>query len=102
MRTIKIELTIEVPSNYKIDEGMTDFAQVCDLLDEMEDRYSNVGLIEGRIIGEQNDGKEGEEEHWKPSEEQMCNLKKAYESYDFCDGERPALESLYNDLQKLL
>ena len=57
MRTIKVGLTIEVPSNYKIDEGMTDFAQLCELLDEMEDRYSNVGLIDGRIIGEQNDGK---------------------------------------------
>ena len=57
MRTIKVELTIEVPSNYKIDKGMTDFAQVCELLDEMEDRYSNVGLIDGRIRGEQNDGK---------------------------------------------
>lgn len=57
MRTIKIELTVEVPLNYKIDEGMTDFAQVCDLLEEMNDRYSNVGLIDGRIIGEQNDGK---------------------------------------------
>lgn len=57
MRTIKVELTIEVPSNYKIDEALTDFGQVCDLLDEMNDRYSNVGLIDGRIIGEQNDGK---------------------------------------------
>jgi hypothetical protein len=57
MRTIKVELTIEVSSNYKIDEGETPFAQVCDLLDEMEDRYSNVGLIDGKIIGEQNDGK---------------------------------------------
>lgn len=57
MRTIKVELTIDVPSNYKIDDGMTDFAQVCDLLDEMNDRYSNVGLIDARIIGEQNDGK---------------------------------------------
>lgn len=52
MRTIKIELTIEVPSDYKIDEGLTDFGQVCDLLDEMNDRYSNVGLIDGRIVGE--------------------------------------------------
>lgn len=57
MRTIKVELTIEVPSDYKIDEGLTDFAQVCELLDEMNDRYSSVGLIDGRIIGEQNDGK---------------------------------------------
>lgn len=57
MRTIKVELTLHVPSNYKIDEGMTDFAQVCDLLDEMDDRYSSVGLIDGKIIGEQNDGK---------------------------------------------
>lgn len=57
MRTIKVELTIEVPSDYKIDEELTDFGQVCDLLDEMNDRYSNVGLIDGRIIGEQNDGK---------------------------------------------
>ena len=38
---------------------------------------------------------------WKPSEEQMDALKEAYESYDFCDGERSALESLYNDLKKL-
>ncbi len=57
MRTIKVQLTIEVPANYKIDEGMTDFSQVCELLDEMNDRYSNIGLIDGRIIGEQNDGK---------------------------------------------
>ena len=57
MRTIKVELTIEVPANYKIDAGMTNFAQVCDLLDEMNDRYSSVGLIDGKIIGEQNDGK---------------------------------------------
>lgn len=57
MRTIKVELTIEVPSNYKIDAGMTDFAQVCELLDEMNERYSSVGLIDGKIIGEQNDGK---------------------------------------------
>jgi hypothetical protein len=41
-------------------------------------------------------------ENWKPSEEQMCYLKKVYESYDFCDGERDALESLYNDLNKLM
>ena len=39
--------------------------------------------------------------HWKPSEEQMDYLKKVYESYDFCDGERSALESLYDDLKKL-
>lgn len=57
MRTIKVELTIEVPSNYKTDKGMTDFAQVCELLDEMNDRHSSVGLIDGKIIGEQNDGK---------------------------------------------
>lgn len=38
---------------------------------------------------------------WKPSEEQMIYLKKVYESYDFCDGERCALESLYNDLKEL-
>jgi len=57
MRTIKVELTIEVPADYKTDAGMTDFAQVCELLDEMEDRYSSVELIDGRIIGEQNDGK---------------------------------------------
>lgn len=38
---------------------------------------------------------------WKPSEEQMEYLKKVYESYYACDGERSALESLYNDLQKL-
>ena len=38
---------------------------------------------------------------WKPSEEQMNYLKKVYESYYFCDGERSALESLYNDLKKL-
>ena len=46
--------------------------------------------------------KDGERSHWKPSEEQMCYLKKVYESYDFCDGERDALESLYNDLLKKL
>ena len=57
MRTIKVELIIEVPSEYKIDEGMTDFAQVCELLDGMENRYSNIGLIDGRIIGEQNNEK---------------------------------------------
>ena len=57
MRTINVELTIEVPSDYKIDEGLTDIGQVNELLDEMENRYSNVGLIDGRIIGEQNDGK---------------------------------------------
>ena len=39
---------------------------------------------------------------WKPSKEQMRYLKKVYESYDFCDGERDALESIYNDLKKLL
>ena len=39
---------------------------------------------------------------WKPSKEQMRYLKKVYESYYFCDGERTALESLYNDLEKLL
>ncbi len=39
---------------------------------------------------------------WKPSKEQMCYLKKVYESYDFCDGERDALKSLYNDLLKKL
>ena len=38
---------------------------------------------------------------WKPSEEQMRYLKKVYESYYFCDRERTALESLYNDLEKL-
>ena len=39
---------------------------------------------------------------WKPSEEQMRYLKKVYESYDFCDGERNALESLYEQLEKLM
>lgn len=39
--------------------------------------------------------------HWKPSEEQMNYLKKVYESYSVCEGERWALESLYNDLSKL-
>lgn len=57
MRTIKVELTIEVPSDHKIDECLTDFAQVCELLDGMENRYSNIGIVDGRIIGEQNDGK---------------------------------------------
>lgn len=47
-------------------------------------------------------GVEWKEKRWKPSEEQMCYLKKVYESYDFCDGERDALESLYNDLKKLM
>jgi hypothetical protein len=42
-----------------------------------------------------------QEPHWKPSKEQMRYLKKVYESYDFCDGERDALESLHNDLIKL-
>lgn len=83
MRTIKLELTVEVPSNYKIDEGMTDFAQVCDLLDEMEDRYSNVGLIEGRIIGEQNDGKE--EEHRKPINEEKYDGNMDKECIKLCD-----------------
>lgn len=40
--------------------------------------------------------------HWKPSEEQLRYLKKVYESYDFCDGERNALESLYEQLEKLM
>jgi hypothetical protein len=31
----------------------------------------------------------------------MGALKEAYESYDFCDGERDALKSLYNYLKKL-
>lgn len=57
MRTIKVELTLKIPSDYKIDDDMTDFGQVCDLLGEMNDRYSSVGLIDGKIIGEQNDGK---------------------------------------------
>lgn len=57
MRTIKVELTIEVPSNHKIDEGVSDFAQIRELLDGMENRYSNIGLVDGRIIGEQNNGK---------------------------------------------
>lgn len=70
MRTITVELTIEVPSNYKIDEGLTNFAQVCELLDEMDNRYSSVGLIDGRIIGEQNDGKECEQ------------LKAKYDTYE--------------------
>ena len=39
---------------------------------------------------------------WKPSEEQMHYLKKVYDSYDFCDGERSALESLYEQLEKLM
>lgn len=38
---------------------------------------------------------------WRPSEEQMSALKEAYESYDFCDGERNALESLYEQLKQL-
>ena len=100
MRTIKVELTIEVPSNYKIDEGMTDFAQVCDLLDEMEDRYSNVGLIDGRIIGGQNEGvvlETEDEPHWKPSEEQMSFLWSIYQGGE----EQEPLRELIEQLKKL-
>ena len=57
MRTIKIELTIGVPSNYKVDKCKTQLAQINDLLDCLEDRYSDVWLVCGEIIGEQNDGK---------------------------------------------
>ena len=39
--------------------------------------------------------------HWKPSKEQMVYLKDAINKYDFCDGERDGLESLYEQLQKL-
>ena len=58
MRTIEVKLTIEVPQNYKLDEGWSEFEQVNGILDDLENRYSSVGLIDGRIIGEQNDGKE--------------------------------------------
>ena len=148
MRTIKVELTIEVPSNYKIDEGMTDFAQVTELLDAMENRYSNVGLIDGRIIGEQkmernervkaadkyasrytneNDARvaraafmsgcefeaqgdivkgvvlETEEEHWKPSENQMSMLLAVVNDPNNAGSASCyiSLKSLYNDLKKL-
>jgi hypothetical protein len=52
MRTIEVKLTIEVPQNYKLDEGWSEFEQVNGILDDLENRYSSVGLIDGRIIGE--------------------------------------------------
>lgn len=41
------------------------------------------------------------EAHWKPSEEQMAVLKNAIHFYGKTIG-KEVLESLYNDLQKLL
>ena len=46
MRTIKVELTIVVPDNYPINFS------VDDLLYDMEDMYSDVSFVEGRIIGQ--------------------------------------------------
>ena len=46
------------PCSYKLDKGNSKSEQVNTLLDELEDRYSDVSIIESKIIGEQNDGKE--------------------------------------------
>ena len=71
--------------------------------EEDEDiKYSIIDILTRQGFQTQVNWLKNLKPHWKPSEEQMCNLKGAYESYDFCDGERYALESLYNDLQKLL
>ena len=43
---------------------------------------------------------EKQEEHWKPSEEQMWALDVALENF-YNQNDRAALESLYNDLKKL-
>ena len=51
MRIIKIEVTLRVPDNYKVDEKKLEQVQVYDLLDALEDRYSNVTCIDGKIIG---------------------------------------------------
>ena len=56
MRTIKIEVTLRVPNDYKIDETALEQVKVYDLLDALEDRYSEVTCIDGKIIGESNDG----------------------------------------------
>ena len=55
MRTIKIEALISVPDDYKIDKTKLELVQVLDLLDVIEDRYSNVYVVDGKIIGESND-----------------------------------------------
>ena len=55
MRTIKVELIIEIPSYYKIDKNRADFGVINDLLDALEERFSDVILVDGKIIGEQND-----------------------------------------------
>lgn len=56
MRTIKIEVLISVPNDYKIDKTKLELVQVLDLLDVLEDRYSDVSVVDGKIIGESNDG----------------------------------------------
>lgn len=44
---------------------------------------------------------EANEEKWKPSEEQMANLKSAIDKFDFCDVEREGLIAIYNELDKI-
>ena len=44
---------------------------------------------------------ETEDEHWKPSEEQMKGLAHAI-NLDVYDAKRYGLDSLYNDLKKLM
>lgn len=77
IRTLKSRIADFLRGKDKDEVDITYYQRICDWLD-------------GRHVEQ------------KPSEEQMCYLKKVYESYDFCDGERDALESLYNDLKKLM
>ena len=44
---------------------------------------------------------EKQEEHWKPTDEQMASLSIAQECV-YADADRLALELLYNDLKKLM
>lgn len=62
---------------------------------------------EGSVMFFKRDWKEEkQEEHWKPSEEQMLLLNKAIKNIAeggmFLLNDLPILESLYNDLKKLM
>ena len=52
MRTIKVEISVKVPDNYEVDETLVDWAQVGELLSDMDDRYSDVEYLEGKIISD--------------------------------------------------
>ena len=52
MRTIKVEISVSVPEDYQFDDTLIEWAQVADLLHDMNDRYYNVNYVDGKIISD--------------------------------------------------